>query len=195
MLQQKPYSPQAIFTLCPIRKSLPTSALKRLRHYLVAPWTAMVFHSADPNVFCFSCISHPWCKVKSQSQHSALTQKSSTKIPLFSFYTFCHSFSVSVTCLKTDVSGFSPCFLLCREPITLIILFNPLCSSLSLNPPDFFIVHSEDLFSICLSLPLESKLNEAGVLCFYSPSCSVALLKVSSTLSTKWKLLNKILKD
>lgn len=134
-----------------------------------------------------------------QSQISKSTLCFNTKVVykntfVFFLYLLPQLFSLSYL-LKTDVSGFSPCFLLCRKPITLIILFNPLCSSLSLNPPDFFIVHSEDLFSICLSLPLESKLNEAGVLCFYSPPCSAALLKVSSTLSTKWKLLNKILKD
>lgn len=105
--------------------------------------------------------SHARFKVKYQSQ--ALIRSPPQKYPVFLSKT-------SATVLQTQplvkkkFLHFSPFFLPCREPATLMTLLNPLSSSLSTSPSRF--LHStdwEDLFSICLSLPLESELSEAGV--------------------------------
>lgn len=124
---------------------MPTFALKHLGNCPVAPQTATIFHSANANVSSFSYLV--------QSQISKSTLCLDTKVlykNTFFFLKLLPQFSRPSHLLKTSVSAF------------LLVLLCPQ------TQPDFFIALncSEDLFSICLSLPSESKLSEfAGVFC------------------------------
>ena len=107
--------------------------------------------------------SHKWkyvlFPIPYTKSNFALAQKLSIKISLF-FILKCLPWFFRLSIKQHPY--FSPCFLPWREPTILIILFNPFYSSLAPVPNRFLpsTPCSENLFSICLHLSLESILNE-----------------------------------